>query len=54
MALVVLNDADDHCCGVAVDHCLAPALGVQDLLWGAGWGVGGMEGNGMYGARARS
>ena len=34
MALVVLNAAEDHRCGVAADHRLAPALGVQEVSSG--------------------
>lgn len=34
MALVVVDDADDHRCGVAVDHRLASGLGVQEVSSG--------------------
>ena len=34
MALVVLDDADDHRSGVAADHRLAPALDVQEVSSG--------------------
>ena len=36
MALVVLNDADDHRCEVVADHRLAPGLGVQGGVVRAG------------------
>lgn len=33
MALVILDDADDHRCGVAADHRPAPALGPEVSAW---------------------